>query len=79
MIRLFSTTRSKNDDKKASVNYSKVFSCRYVAKRLSALLTRDHSNMLLLNFKKAWHRFHKTDDYIIMNLEDVLPPIEDTY
>ena len=29
--------------------------------------------------KKAWHRFHKTDDYIIMNLEDVLPPIEDTY
>jgi len=37
-------------DKKASVNYSKVFSCRYVAKRLSALLTRDHSNMLLLNF-----------------------------
>lgn len=29
--------------------------------------------------KKAWHRFHDTDDYIVMTLENVLPPIEDTY
>ena len=29
--------------------------------------------------KKEWHRFHNRDDYIVMKLEDVLPPIEDTY
>ena len=29
--------------------------------------------------KREWHRFHEIDDSIKMNLQRVLPPIEDLY
>jgi len=34
---------------------------------------------IILTTKKDWHRFRKIDDMIKISLDEVLPPIEDTY
>jgi len=35
--------------------------------------------IVILKTKKEWHRFGKSDDWIKIRLNEVLPPIEDTY
>jgi hypothetical protein len=34
---------------------------------------------IILVTKRNWHRFGEIDDHIVVHLEEVLPPIEDTY